>query len=37
VRIGFLGRTPRGRVAMPEAYEHLGLQHPETAALFDDL
>ncbi|GGD78193.1 Holliday junction branch migration DNA helicase RuvB [Microbacterium murale] len=37
VRIGFLGRTPRGRVATPEAYEHLGLQHPETAALFNDL
>jgi Holliday junction DNA helicase RuvB len=37
VRIGFLGRTPRGRVAMPEAYRHLGLPHPEGAALFDDL
>lgn len=37
VRIGFLGRTPRGRVAMPEAYEHLGLRHPEQAALLDDL
>ncbi len=37
VRIGFLGRTPRGRVAMPEAYQHLGVAHPESAALFDDL
>jgi len=37
VRIGFLGRTPRGRVAMPEAYAHLGVAHPEEAALFDDL
>ncbi|KJL31697.1 Holliday junction branch migration DNA helicase RuvB [Microbacterium azadirachtae] len=37
VRIGFLGRTPRGRVAMPEAYAHLGVTHPEGAALFDDL
>ena len=37
VRIGFLGRTPRGRVAMPEAYAHLGVPHPEEAALFDDL
>jgi len=37
VRIGFLGRTPRGRVAMPEAYGHLGLRHPEQAALLDDL
>jgi len=23
---GFLGRTPRGRVALPKAYEHLGLE-----------
>jgi Holliday junction DNA helicase RuvB len=37
VRLGFLGRTPRGRIAMPEAYQHLGLVHPEGAALFDDL
>ena len=37
VRIGFLGRTPRGRIAMPEAYRHLGIAHPEGAALFDDL
>ncbi|MGL3150688.1 Holliday junction branch migration DNA helicase RuvB [Microbacterium sp. A82] len=37
VRIGFLGRTPRGRVATPEAYQHLGLQHPETATLLNDL
>ena len=37
VRIGFLGRTPRGRVAMPDAYAHLGVPHPEGAALFDDL
>ncbi|WDH77466.1 Holliday junction branch migration DNA helicase RuvB [Microbacterium esteraromaticum] len=37
VRIGFLGRTPRGRIAMPEAYAHLGISHPEGVALFDDL
>ncbi|MFC5432519.1 Holliday junction branch migration DNA helicase RuvB [Microbacterium suwonense] len=37
VRIGFLGRTPRGRIAMPEAYRHLGVAHPEGGALFDDL
>lgn len=37
VRIGFLGRTPRGRIAMPEAYRHLGIVHPDGAALFDDL
>ena len=24
IQIGFLSRTPRGRVAMPPAYEHLG-------------
>lgn len=29
VRIGFMGRTPRGRVAMPEAYAHLGVAHVE--------
>nr|WP_157312897.1 Holliday junction branch migration DNA helicase RuvB [Microbacterium sp. MAH-37] len=37
VRIGFLGRTPRGRIAMPEAYAHLGVTHPGGGALFDDL
>lgn len=37
VRIGFLGRTPRGRVAMPEAYAHLGVAHPDGALRFDDL
>lgn len=29
VREGFLGRTPRGRIAMPAAWEHLGLVPPE--------
>ncbi len=28
MQIGFLGRTPRGRVATPAAYEHLGLPLP---------
>ncbi|GAA3946689.1 Holliday junction branch migration DNA helicase RuvB [Microbacterium soli] len=37
VRIGFLGRTPRGRIAMPDAYRHLGIAHPEGSALLDDL
>ncbi len=37
VRIGFLGRTPRGRVATPEAYAHLGVPHPDGAFRFDDL
>ncbi|WP_156761870.1 Holliday junction branch migration DNA helicase RuvB [Microbacterium karelineae] len=29
VRIGLMGRTPRGRVATPDAYEHLDLPVPE--------
>ena len=37
VRIGFLGRTPRGRIAMPEAYAHLGVPHPEGTTLLNDL
>ena len=31
MQIGFLGRTPRGRVATPAAYEHLGLPLPQQA------
>jgi len=30
VRLGFLMRTPRGRVATPAAWQHLGLTPPET-------
>jgi Holliday junction DNA helicase RuvB len=37
VRIGFIGRTPRGRVAMPEAYAHLRVPHPDGAFRLDDL
>ncbi|MCK2027436.1 Holliday junction branch migration DNA helicase RuvB [Microbacterium sp. SSW1-47] len=37
VRIGFLGRTPRGRVATPEAYAHLGVAHPDGMLTLDDL
>ena len=37
VRIGFMGRTPRGRVAMPEAYAHLRVPHPDGALRLDDL
>lgn len=37
VRIGFLGRTPRGRVATPEAYAHLGVRSPESMLELDDL
>jgi Holliday junction DNA helicase RuvB len=43
VRSGFLARTPRGRVATPAAWAHLGLAVPSSApgadldpALFDD-
>jgi Holliday junction DNA helicase RuvB len=28
VRSGFLARTPRGRIATPAAWEHLGLTAP---------
>ncbi|WP_454118839.1 Holliday junction branch migration DNA helicase RuvB [Microbacterium lacticum] len=37
VRIGFLGRTPRGRIATPEAYAHLRVPQPGEAAMFNDL
>jgi holliday junction DNA helicase RuvB len=42
VREGLIARTPRGRVATPAAWEHLGLAVPDTASLagpgtlFDD-
>jgi Holliday junction DNA helicase RuvB len=39
VRAGLLARTPRGRVATPAAWEHLGLQPPRSTpqpALFDE-
>ncbi len=38
IQQGMLARTPRGRVAMPVAYEHIGLTPPSTdrpPALFD--
>ncbi|MDR0531234.1 MAG: Holliday junction branch migration DNA helicase RuvB [Oscillospiraceae bacterium] len=31
MQIGFLGRTPRGRIATPAAYAHLGLPFRENA------
>ncbi|WP_271394238.1 Holliday junction branch migration DNA helicase RuvB [Neomicrococcus lactis] len=31
VREGLLGRTPRGRIATPQAWEHLGLTMPKDA------
>lgn len=33
LQIGFINRTPRGRVVTPKAYEHLGITHQDT--LFD--
>ncbi|MES2770222.1 MAG: Holliday junction branch migration DNA helicase RuvB [Bdellovibrionota bacterium] len=32
IQQGFLQKTPRGRVASPSAYEHLGLKAPKTLA-----
>lgn len=32
MQIGFLQRTPRGRVLTPSAYRHLGLPHPDGRA-----
>ncbi len=29
IQQGLLARTPKGRVALPMAYDHLGLAHPE--------
>lgn len=29
MQIGFLGRTPRGRIATPQAYEHLGMEYKQ--------
>ncbi len=37
VRIGFMGRTPRGRVATEEAFEHLSVPHPDQALRLDNL
>jgi Holliday junction DNA helicase RuvB len=34
LQCGFLKRTPRGRVATPHAFAHLGLEAPADAALF---
>lgn len=40
LRLGFISRTPRGRMCMPKAYEHLGIKIPQKAkkqlSLFDD-
>ena len=29
LQLGFLERTPRGRVATPRAYEHMGVEYPK--------
>ena len=39
IQLGFLARTPRGRVAMPAAWSHLGLtpqeSSPDQGTLFE--
>ena len=38
IQQGLIARTPRGRVALDEAYRHLGRQAPDSShRLFDDL
>jgi Holliday junction DNA helicase RuvB len=37
VRIGFMGRTPRGRIATPEAYAHVGIAQGDGALKLDGL
>lgn len=36
LQLGFLARTPRGRVATPLAYAHLGVKAPGGGGLFPD-
>lgn len=36
LQLGFIERTPRGRVATGAAYEHFGIKHKENATLFDN-
>lgn len=37
VRIGFMGRTPRGRIATRDAYRHLGAPVADSVLELDDL
>lgn len=37
VRIGLIARTPRGRIATPEAYVHLGIAPPEDTTTLNGL
>ena len=30
IQIGYISRTPRGRIALPEAYKHLGIEYIES-------
>lgn len=30
LQLGFISRTPRGRIVLPKAYEHLGIKHNES-------
>jgi Holliday junction DNA helicase RuvB len=30
IQIGYISRTPRGRIALPDAYKHLGIEYTET-------
>ena len=36
MQIGFLSRTPRGRMVTPAGYRHLGMPMPGNAANADD-
>jgi Holliday junction DNA helicase RuvB len=36
MQLGFLERTPRGRVATRRAYDHLGLKYPKSRMTVDD-
>jgi len=36
LQLGFLDRTPRGRIATPHAYEHIGVAYPEELTQNDD-
>ena len=29
LQLGFINRSPRGRIAMPNAYKHLNINYPE--------
>lgn len=37
LQLGFIMRTPRGRIATAAAYEHLGLTPPSTSGLADQI